>query len=102
MQENAQTKSERERSELLDAAVANHVRNGKRVESRSGAQAIMVKGRRVNHILHLLIAVITLGLWLPIWVLLVLIGGEKREVIEVDAYGRVTVQGERPFQAWRG
>ena len=41
----------------------------------------MVKGRRTNHLLHLLLSVISLGFWVPVWVLLGISGGEKRKVI---------------------
>ena len=54
---------------------------GSRVESQTEFQAVMVKGRRTNHLLHLLLSVISLGFWVPVWVLLGISGGEKRKVI---------------------
>ena len=51
----------------------------------------MVKGKPVNHILHLILSLVTVGFWLIIWVALVIFGGEKREIVEVDAWGTPTV-----------
>ena len=35
------------------------------VESRSDFEAVLVKGRRVNHLLHGILSVLTVGVWLP-------------------------------------
>ena len=78
------------RTALLDAEVAEWIREGWRVESRSSFQAIMVSGRRVNHLLHLVISLVTAGLWIFIWIVLVLTGGENRELLLVDAYGQIS------------
>lgn len=87
------TTSERtgeERRELLASAVSEAVRSGYRVESQTDHQAIVVKGRRPNHLLHLILSVCTLSLWLWfVWIPLVLFGGEKRRVITVDPFGNI-------------
>ena len=75
---------------LLDAEMAEWIREGWRVESRSSFQAVMVSGRRVNHLLHLVISLVTAGLWIFIWIVLVLTGGENRELLLVDAYGQIS------------
>ena len=67
----------------LASKVARAVRSGWRVESQDAFQAVLVKGRRTNHILHLLLSIITVGVWLPVWILLGIFGGEKRKVIHV-------------------
>ncbi len=33
-----------------------------------------------------------LGLWLLVWVLLAVTGGEKRQLIQVDEFGNITIQ----------
>lgn len=81
-----------ERKALLARHVAQSVARGARVESQSDYQAVLVTGRRVNHVLHFLIGVFTLGLWWIIWLVLALVGGEKRQLIEVDEFGNVRVQ----------
>lgn len=75
---------------LLDAEVAEWIREGWRVESRSNFQAVMVSGRRVNHLLHFVISLATAGIWIFVWILLALAGGENRELLLVDAYGRIS------------
>ena len=41
-------------------------------------------------VLHLLISIFLCGLWLPVWLVIGLSGGEKRTVISVDHCGNVT------------
>lgn len=81
-----------ERKAILDAAVANTVSGGWRVESRTDFQAVLVKGKNHSHVLHLILTLITLGLWLLVWIPLAVFGGEKRAVLTVDADGRVATQ----------
>lgn len=84
-------KTPEERKEVLARQVARLVPQGRRVETQSDYQAVMVKGKPVNHILHLILSLVTVGFWLIIWVALVIFGGEKREIVEVDAWGTPTV-----------
>lgn len=83
--------SSRERKELLGRHITSMVAQGYRVESQSDFQAVMVKGKDVNHILHLILSLVTAGLWLLVWLLLVATGGEKRSMITVDEFGNVRV-----------
>ncbi|MCY4108289.1 MAG: hypothetical protein OXG11_04575 [Chloroflexi bacterium] len=59
------------------------------VDSRSDYEAVLVKGRRVNHLLHGIVSVLTVGVWLPVWILLTVFGGEKRRRFYVTPEGRV-------------
>jgi hypothetical protein len=70
--------------------IAGGVKRGWHVESQTDYQVVLVSGHRPNHILHLLLSLITLGLWLPVWLLLTIFGGEKRRVITVDERGQVS------------
>lgn len=82
--------SREERQDELDHAVALKVCGGCRVEARSDFQAIVVDGRPVNHLLHFLLGLVTVGLWwLFVWLPLSLTGGEQRIVLTVDEQGRV-------------
>jgi hypothetical protein len=49
-------------------------------------------GQRPNHILHLILTLITLGIWGIVWIAIVALGGEKRGVIEIDEYGNTNIQ----------
>lgn len=66
------------------------VRQGWRVESQTEFQANLVKGHRTNHILHLILSIVTLGLWLIVWLIVALTNKEKRRVVMIDEYGRIT------------
>lgn len=85
-------KSPEERKAALAAAVADAIRshNRTRIESQTDYQAVIVRGRRPNHVLHLILSLLTLGLWaFFVWLPITLFGGEKRSVISVDDYGNV-------------
>jgi hypothetical protein len=81
-----------ERKALLDSALARAGGRGWRIEHRSDFQAMIAKGHRVNHILHLILSIITFGLWLIVWILMGVFGGEKRAMVTVDEYGNVQEQ----------
>lgn len=61
------------RSAALDAYIARRVAQGFRVETRSGAQAVIVRRHRLYFVLHLLVR----GL------------AEQRYVVSVDQHGEV-------------
>ncbi len=49
-----------------------------------------IPGSQVPHVLYLLLSVLTLGLWLPVWLFHVMIAkGDRLHVIAVDEYGGV-------------
>ena len=77
---------------MLAQAIATEVVGGGRVESQQDFQAVIVHGQKVNHLLHLLIAVLTCGIWLLVWLILLLTGGEKRVLLVVDEFGNVLRQ----------
>lgn len=89
----ATTKSPEERKAALAQAIAAGVRAGYRVEWQDDFQVVLVRGRRPNHILHLLLTVFTLGFWAIVWIIVAIAGGEKREVVAVDELGRTASVG---------
>ena len=80
-----------ERRALLSRQIGARLALGRRVESQSEFQAVLVHGHPVNHILHLIITLITLGVWVIVWIALILFGGEKREIVEVDEWGNASI-----------
>ena len=84
--------SSEERRAILARVVASDVASGGRVESQTSYQAVIVKGHRPNHILHLILTIATLGFWAIVWIALAIFGGEKRRTITVDEYGQVLRQ----------
>lgn len=77
------------RAAALERAVAEHTRHGWRVVSQTPTQAQLVKGKPTNHVLHLILTLVTVGLWSIVWILVVLFAGEKQKFLQVDASGRV-------------
>jgi len=89
----AQTdKTAAERKALLANTLQGQVANGARIESQGDFQAVVVRGHRVNHLLHFLIGLLTLGFWWLVWIVIAITGGEKRQMITVDQFGNVFVQ----------
>ena len=85
------TMAPEEKRRTLATAVQNPVVGGWRVESQTDEQAIMVRGKPPNHILHLILTLVTLGAWVIVWLALVIFGGEKRQIINVDDYGNTLI-----------
>ena len=86
-----QKKTVDERRELLAHEIRFRVGREYRIESQADFQAVLVRGHRVNHILHLIITLVTCFLWGIVWILLVIADGEKRLVVSVDEWGNVNV-----------
>jgi hypothetical protein len=80
--------SAEERRQQIDAAVNEFAGNGWRIESRSDFQVVFVKGKRPNHILHLLLTLVTVGLWAIVWIILAVVKHEQRRIVTVDEYGQ--------------
>ena len=69
------------RTEAFDGQLASFLTQGWQIESRTELSAVLVKGKPVNHVLHLLLSLVTVGLWIPVWIILAIAGGEKRKHI---------------------
>ena len=83
-----------EQKQLLARQIATSIARGRRVESQGDFQAVLLRGRRVNHLLHLILTLLTfwlMGGWAWVWIALAIFGGEKREIATVDEYGNVTL-----------
>jgi Helix-hairpin-helix motif len=78
---------------ILGNAIMRQVSLGWRIESQVDNQAVMATGGEVNHVLHLLLSVVTCGVWLPVWVILGVTGMRKRMVVTVDPNGVVLFDG---------
>jgi hypothetical protein len=83
-----------QRKAALAQAVSREVAAGSwRVESQSDYQAVLAKGGNVNHTLHLILSLVTCGLWLLVWPVVYLLNQRKTLVLSVDEYGNVLRQG---------
>ena len=84
--------SDAARRAALAREIEAWVREGYRVETQMDYQAVVLKGHRTNHVLHVILSVITLGLWLLIWLLVAVFGGERRRLLVVDEFGKIDVR----------
>lgn len=78
-----------QRKAILAQTVAQQVAYGQRVESHMDFQAVTVAGKPVNHVLHLILTLVTCSAWGIIWAIIAIAGGEKRTVWGVDDWGNV-------------
>lgn len=74
----------------LDRYVADRVRQGWRAEPVSATSVQLVYRKRVRHVLHLVLSLVTMGAWLLVWLVLVLWNRERRVIVSVDSQGRVS------------
>ena len=78
------------------SALANHVTpeisKGWHVESQGDFQVVMSRGKKPNHLLHIILSIFTGGIWLVVYLFMIIRGGEKRQMLVVDEFGTVTKQ----------
>jgi hypothetical protein len=79
-----------ERTDTLEAEIRYSESYGWRVRKKLPADAHLIKGEPVAHWVHLFFTVATLGLWLLVWIPLIVLGGEKHRYISVGEDGRVS------------
>ena len=79
-------KTQDERKAALALQVSQRVASGMRVESQSDFQAVLVKGKPVNHILHGILTFFSMGMWGIVWLILFLTGGQTREIVGADRW----------------
>lgn len=76
-----------QRQNALAERVALLARDGWRPESQTQTQATLVKGKRPNHVLHLILTIITAGLWGIVWIILAITKHEKRMLLTISEDG---------------
>ena len=79
-----------ERKKILKDYVVKQVANGFRVEIQEDYSAVLVFGKNPNHILHLLLSIVTFGLWIFVWIMMIFFSKEKKYLFQIDDYGVIT------------
>jgi len=79
-----------ERKKILKDYVVKQVANGFRVEIQEDYSAVLVFGKNPNHILHLLLSIVTFGLWIFVWIMMIFFYKEKKYLFQIDDYGVIT------------
>ncbi|MFY9487613.1 MAG: DUF2510 domain-containing protein [Solirubrobacterales bacterium] len=88
---NTTIKSDQDRKAALALQLQFAAAQGGRIESQSDFQAVVVKGQKVNHVLHAIVTLFTC-VWGIAWIVFAINGGESREMIVVDEFGNVQIQ----------
>lgn len=83
------TITQEERTAVLERYVAGAGQLGWRVQSMSATQAQLLKGKPTNHVLHLILSLVTLGAWLVVWAAVTILAGQKQRLVTVDQFGQV-------------
>lgn len=88
--EEGTTKTLEERQIILHGEIAKWVAKGYTVQSTTPSQAILTRKKKIKLITHILIALLTAGIWLlvPLWQLI----NRKQNsvIITIDAFGQVS------------
>jgi hypothetical protein len=82
-------------SASASGSVCERAPDRRRVEPQLDFTAVVVKGKNPSHVLHLLLSLITLGLWLFVWAAVSVFGGERRRMIEIDEHGFTRINSNR-------
>lgn len=87
--------SDDERKAWLAQQVDEHLRYGWQIESRTDNLASLRRGKPINHVLHLILTLLTCFAWALVWIGLVIFAGEKHKTISTqDADRRPQAQGQ--------
>lgn len=82
--------STEQRTAILDEFVAQKLMTGRfDLISRTPLEAVFRSTRKTSHVLHLILSVITLGLWIPIWITMSLVNSKKTLRVYVDEDGTI-------------
>lgn len=69
--------------EEFEFMVQTHVLRGWRVVERSDTTAVLTTDPQINHVLHAVLTLFTLGLWFPIWILVMVANRPQKLVLSV-------------------
>ncbi len=91
---NAIPKSDAERLSILNQAVLSYASKGYALsyKDEQAVTAVVKKKASINNTLHIILSLVTCGLWLTVWLIMALLNMNKEKVItiNVDTIGRVT------------
>ncbi|MEU3338360.1 hypothetical protein [Streptomyces sp. NPDC006668] len=94
MSESVRTATPDERKSHLAAAVQQEVVRGGRVESQSDYSAVIRYGQPVNNTLHLILTLVTFGLWSIVWLIVYIVSATSNKAVTLtaDEYGQILRQ----------
>jgi len=81
-----------QRKKLLERFATTEIARGSRLISQTDESVVLEYGKRPNHILHLLLSIVTLGFWLLVWLILAFSMNIKRKTYTINEYGVIREQ----------
>jgi hypothetical protein len=87
-------RSTEERKAILQQKIIQHVGIGYKVETQTDFQVVLSHGGKVNHIMHLLLSIVTFGFWLIVWLLIAMFSRKKFITLSVDQFGNTHFAGK--------
>ena len=81
-----------QRERLLGQVVDDLTLQGCDVKLKSRFRVVVARRRPVSHVLHLILTVLTAGLWVPIWLIMAIARKDERTAYDVVRHGHVWLQ----------
>ena len=81
-----------DRADALDTAVIDMVAHGARVEQQTDTYAVVLMTRPLNHVLHAVLMLVTVGLWGIVWLYLGVTHRTERRLMQVDERGELIIR----------
>lgn len=78
-----------ERQAILVREVTGMAKRGWTVVSQTATQASLVKGKPTSHGLHLVLSIVTVGLWIPVWIGVAIFAGQKSKLVTITEAGDI-------------
>lgn len=74
----------------LASAINQEQQAGGVLESQTATTAVIRYGKKTNHVLHAILSLLTAGLWLIVWLVLVVTRKQRRVFLLVNSDGSVS------------
>jgi len=84
-------RSDMERKSILEKQIISYVSRGWRLDTQTDFAAVLSSGKRLNHILHLLLSIVTFGIWIIFWIVMGLTNKIATRTIKVDKFGNTSI-----------
>ena len=80
-------RTDQERKAILEKRIVFEVARGARLTYQGEFEAVFELGKRPNHILHLLLSIVTFGIWLLVWLIISMGSGVQSYTLSIDKFG---------------
>jgi hypothetical protein len=84
-------RSDTERKSILDKQIISYVSRGWRLDTQTDFAAVLSSGKRLNHILHLILSLVTFGIWIIFWIVMGLTNKIAIATVSVDEFGNTSI-----------